>query len=132
MFERGKMYHRRTDLHARFGGNAQSGIAPCAEHPCVFLFTARAGEQYGYQDRWLSATLFSYTGEGKSVTWKWRVETAPSSDMPPTVGSYTCSRRPTAAGTTVTWGNSGTSVIRSAGALTWTETSGVRLCSHWN
>jgi 5-methylcytosine-specific restriction enzyme A len=65
VFERGKTYHRRTDLHARFGGNGQSGIAPCAEHPYVFLFTAPAGEQYGYQDGWLSTTQFSYTGEGQ-------------------------------------------------------------------
>ncbi len=28
MFERGKLYHRQNDLHARFGGNRQSGIAP--------------------------------------------------------------------------------------------------------
>jgi 5-methylcytosine-specific restriction enzyme A len=66
MFERGKIYHRRTDLHAPFGGNAQSGIAPCAKHPFIFLFTAPAGEEYGYQDGWSSASRFSYTGEGQS------------------------------------------------------------------
>ena len=66
MFERGKTYHRRTDLHAPFGGNGQSGIAPCAEHPYVFLFTAPAGEEYGYQDGWLSTTQFSYSGEGQA------------------------------------------------------------------
>jgi 5-methylcytosine-specific restriction protein A len=65
VFDRAKTYHRRTDLHGRFGGNAQSGIAPCAEHPYVFLFTAPVGEQYGYQDGWLSATQFAYTGEGQ-------------------------------------------------------------------
>ncbi len=65
MFERGKTYRRRTDLHARFGGNGQSGIAPCAEHPYVFLFSAPAGEQYGYEDGWLSTTQFAYTGEGQ-------------------------------------------------------------------
>jgi 5-methylcytosine-specific restriction protein A len=65
VFERDKTYHRRADLHARFGGNAQSGIAPCADHPYVFLFTAPAGEQYGYEDGWLSPTQFSYTGEGQ-------------------------------------------------------------------
>lgn len=66
MFERGKTYHRRTDLHARFGGNGQSGIAPCVEHPYVFLFTAPVGEEYGYQDGWLSTTQFSCTGEGQA------------------------------------------------------------------
>jgi 5-methylcytosine-specific restriction protein A len=65
VFERGKTYHRRTDLHDRFGGNWQSGITPCAKYPYVFLFTAPAGEQYGYQDTWLSTTQFSYTGEGQ-------------------------------------------------------------------
>jgi 5-methylcytosine-specific restriction enzyme A len=65
VFERGKTYNRRTDIHAKYGGNAQSGIAPCASHPYVFLFTAPAGEQYGYEDRWLSTTQFSYTGEGQ-------------------------------------------------------------------
>lgn len=65
MFDRGKTYNRRTDIHAPYGGNTQSGIAPCANHPYVFLFTGPAGEQYGYQDVWLSATQFSYTGEGQ-------------------------------------------------------------------
>jgi 5-methylcytosine-specific restriction protein A len=65
VFDRGKTYHRQNDIHARFGGNRQSGIAPCAEHPYVFLFTGPAGEQYGYQDTWLSTTEFSYTGEGQ-------------------------------------------------------------------
>ncbi|MCS6851676.1 MAG: hypothetical protein NZ700_10975 [Gemmataceae bacterium] len=31
----------------------------------MFLFTAPGGEQYGYQDGWLSTTQFSYTGEGQ-------------------------------------------------------------------
>lgn len=65
MFERGKMYNRRSDIHARFGGNAQSGIAPCAEYPYVFLFSAPAGEHFGYEDGWLSISQFSYTGEGQ-------------------------------------------------------------------
>jgi hypothetical protein len=65
VFERGKTYHRRTDLHSRFGGSAQSGIAPCAKHPYIFLFTGPAGEAYGYQDGWLSDAQFAYTGEGQ-------------------------------------------------------------------
>ncbi|MBM3997717.1 MAG: HNH endonuclease [Planctomycetes bacterium] len=65
MFERNKPYHRRNDIHVPFGGNAQSGIAPCADHPYVFLFTAPSGEDFGYQDGWLSETQFSYTGEGQ-------------------------------------------------------------------
>src|SRR5262245_43199781 len=65
MFQRGKTYHRRTEIHTPYGGNGQSGIAPCAEHPYVFLFSSPAGEQYGYRDGWLSALEFSYTGEGQ-------------------------------------------------------------------
>lgn len=65
MFHRGKTYHRRADLHAQFGGNGQSGIAPCREYPYVFLFTGPAGETYGYRDGWLSETQYSYTGEGQ-------------------------------------------------------------------
>jgi 5-methylcytosine-specific restriction enzyme A len=66
MFQRGKTYHRGDDLHTPYGGNRQSGIAPCADHPHVFLFTGPPGEQYGYEDGWLSATEFSYTGEGQA------------------------------------------------------------------
>lgn len=65
MFQRGRTYHRRTDIHAPYGGNAQSGIAPCAHHPYVFLFSAPAGERFGYVDGWQSTTEFSYTGEGQ-------------------------------------------------------------------
>jgi 5-methylcytosine-specific restriction protein A len=65
MFERDKLYHRQNDLHAPFGGSRRSGIAPCAEHPYVFLFTGPSGEHYGYHDGWCSATEFSYTGEGQ-------------------------------------------------------------------
>ena len=66
MFERGMRYHRQTDLHDRFGGNRQSGIAPCATHPFVFLFSSPRGEEFGYRDDWISPAEYSYTGEGQS------------------------------------------------------------------
>ncbi len=66
MFERGKRYHRQRDLHDRFGGNRQSGIAPCASHPFVLLFSSPRGEEFGYRDGWNSPTEYSYTGEGRS------------------------------------------------------------------
>src|SRR4051812_21209197 len=66
MFERGKVYHRQNDIHSRYGGNRQSGIAPCASHPYIFLFSAPSGEEYGYQDGWITATQFTYTGEGQA------------------------------------------------------------------
>ena len=66
MFERGKRYHRQTDLHGRYGGNRQSGIAPCAAHPFIFLFSSPRGKEFGYRDGWVSPTEYLYTGEGQS------------------------------------------------------------------
>ena len=65
MFEIGKTYQRQNDIHGRYGGNRQSGIAPCADHPYVFLFSSPAGERYGYKDGWLTTTQYAYTGEGQ-------------------------------------------------------------------
>lgn len=65
MFERSKIYHRQRDIHSLYGGNRQSGIAPCAEHPYIFLFSYPNGEKYGYRDGWVSETQFLYTGEGQ-------------------------------------------------------------------
>lgn len=47
-FVRGKVYHRQTEIHGQFGGNRQSGIAPCGQHPYVFLFSSPSGEDFGY------------------------------------------------------------------------------------
>ncbi|HPO58776.1 MAG TPA: hypothetical protein PLV53_08020 [Anaerolineaceae bacterium] len=65
MFTIGKVYNRRKDLHKVYGGNSQSGIAPCAKHPIVFIFTSPTGKKHGYRDHWLSETVFQYTGEGQ-------------------------------------------------------------------
>jgi 5-methylcytosine-specific restriction protein A len=65
-FERGKRYHRQTDLHGRFGGNRQSGIAPCAKYPLILLFASPRGEEFGYRDGWTSESEYAYTGEGQS------------------------------------------------------------------
>jgi 5-methylcytosine-specific restriction protein A len=53
-------------LHGRFGGNRQSGIAPCAAHPFIFLFSSPRGEEFGYRDGWVRPTEYSYTGEGQA------------------------------------------------------------------
>lgn len=66
MFQRGNRYHRQRDLHDRFGGNRQSGIAPCASHPYVFLFSSPRGEEFGYRDGWAGPAEYSYTGEGQA------------------------------------------------------------------
>ncbi|MDQ3322135.1 MAG: HNH endonuclease, partial [Acidobacteriota bacterium] len=65
MFKKDVIYNRRKDLHEPFGGNQQSGIASCNKHPYVFLFSAPAGEEFGYKDGWISDEEFVYTGEGQ-------------------------------------------------------------------
>ena len=65
MFNIGEVYNRRLDLHKKYGGNIQSGIAPCANHPIIFIFTSPEGKNYGYEDRSVSETEYLYTGEGQ-------------------------------------------------------------------
>jgi len=64
-FKEGQRIHRQRDLHDRFGGKRQSGIAPCAKHPFIFLFTSTSGDEFGYQDGWRSEDEYFYTGEGQ-------------------------------------------------------------------
>lgn len=49
-----------------YGGNRQSGIAPSATHPYIFIFSGKSGHQHGYKDRWENKYIFSYTGEGQA------------------------------------------------------------------
>ncbi len=68
MFEKGKEYHRRSDIHAAYGGQEQGGISTPSKHPYIFLFSAETGEQFGYNDGWIDTdrhTLFRYSGEGQ-------------------------------------------------------------------
>lgn len=56
----------RAELHRRYGGSSQSGIAPCASTPHVLLFTNPAvGPEHGYYDEWAEDGTFHYTGEGQ-------------------------------------------------------------------
>lgn len=64
-FVLGADYDRRTDIHAPFGGSAQSGISPSSAFPVIFLFTGETGDQYGYRDGPTPAGTFLYTGEGQ-------------------------------------------------------------------
>ena len=64
-FVEDQIYHRRRDLHDRYGGQHQSGIATCAKFPYIFLFTSPDGEEYGYRDRWESENLYVLTGQGQ-------------------------------------------------------------------
>lgn len=58
----GKRYLRK-DLHSRFGGQHQRGIATPQSHPVIFLFSSPRGHDYGYQDGWLEG-YYLYSGEG--------------------------------------------------------------------
>jgi 5-methylcytosine-specific restriction enzyme A len=65
MFEVGKVYSRRSDIHGPYRGQQYGGISTPADHPFVFLFTGESGEQYGYRDGWDDNGVFLYTGEGQ-------------------------------------------------------------------
>lgn len=56
---------RRKDIHARFDGNAQSGISSSAKFPYIFIFSGHQGKQHGYKDGWDNPKVYSYTGEGQ-------------------------------------------------------------------
>ncbi len=64
MFNEGEEY-KRSHLHDKYGGNRQSGIASCAKHGIVLLFTGVSGKEYGYEDGWNGKKAFFYTGEGQ-------------------------------------------------------------------
>lgn len=57
---------RRKELHDRYGGGRQGGIAPCAVSKNVLVFTSPdSGNQHGYFDRW-EGDDFMYCGEGQA------------------------------------------------------------------
>lgn len=60
------IYNRRADIHAKYGGNWQSGICPSANFPYIFIFSGKTGHQHGYKDGWDNPNVFSYTGEGQA------------------------------------------------------------------
>lgn len=62
----GQIYNRRADIHAKYKGNWQGGIAPSSTHPYIFIFSGKSGNQHGYKDGWDNHNVFSYTGEGQS------------------------------------------------------------------
>ncbi len=60
----GKAYSRREEITGKFGGSAQSGIAPSRQSPAIFLFTG-TGEQHGYTDSFDAFGCLRYVGEGQ-------------------------------------------------------------------
>lgn len=65
MFEIGKEYKRKEDIHGVYSGQSQGGISTPKNHPVVFIFTSEAGEQHGYKDEYRDDGVFWYTGEGQ-------------------------------------------------------------------
>jgi hypothetical protein len=57
---------RRVEIHDRYGGGRQGGIAGSRISPNVLVFSDPAsGEQHGYFDRWETDNEFHYAGEGQ-------------------------------------------------------------------
>lgn len=66
-FEKGRVYNRRTDIHARFGGQQQGGIiTPANPESPIFLITGHEGTAHGYEDAVRADGIFEYSGEGQT------------------------------------------------------------------
>ncbi len=61
----GQVYHRRRDIHSKYGGQQQGGISTPTNHPIILIFTGDTGSKYGYQDKYQPDGVFWYTGEGQ-------------------------------------------------------------------
>jgi 5-methylcytosine-specific restriction protein A len=64
-YEEGKVYSRRADIHAKFGGQQQGGIITPTQHPLVIIITGEKGLEHGYADRARDDGAFEYFGEGQ-------------------------------------------------------------------
>jgi hypothetical protein len=56
---------KRTELHRKYGGRRQGGIAPSTVSANILVFSAPSGHQYGYFDGMQPDGCFHYTGEGQ-------------------------------------------------------------------
>lgn len=65
MFEIGRIYNRRRDLHAKYGGQQQGGISTPSNHPYIFVFLSNNGRRIGYEDGWDENGTFNISGEGQ-------------------------------------------------------------------
>jgi 5-methylcytosine-specific restriction enzyme A len=66
LFVPGQLYHRRRELHSKYGGQEQGGMITPAQHSLIFLVTGNSGRQHGYEDRWSEdGKTFLYYGEGQ-------------------------------------------------------------------
>lgn len=65
MFELGKIYNRRTNIHGLYKGQQYGGISTPSNHNYIFIFTGHIGNKYGYIDTFIPDGTFEYTGEGQ-------------------------------------------------------------------
>lgn len=72
MFEIGKVYKRKQEVHIPFGGQRQGGISTPSNKPYIFLFTSDAGKEFGYEDGFRPDGIFEYTGEGQNGDMQWQ------------------------------------------------------------
>lgn len=70
-FEIDRVYNRRADIHAQFGGQQQGGIITPANHSLVIIITGEEGLEHGYADRHRPDGVFEYFGEGQTGDMQW-------------------------------------------------------------
>lgn len=62
--------YSRSELHDRFGGQQQGGIATPVGFSSILIFTGSSGLQHGYNDGWAHG-VFCYFGEGQTGDMQW-------------------------------------------------------------
>ena len=65
MFEIGRVYNRRSEIHGPYGGQWQGGISTPRDWPLVFLFTGESGSSTVTGTGGDDNGVFLYTGEGQ-------------------------------------------------------------------
>jgi len=65
-FEIDKVYNRKIDIHAHYGGNQQAGISNSRQAPYIMLFMSNSASSYGYTNEWDENGVLHYTGEGRT------------------------------------------------------------------
>ncbi|OUJ69077.1 HNH endonuclease [Hymenobacter crusticola] len=65
LFEIGRTYNRRQEIHQPYGGQQQGGISTPSRFAAIFLFTSDSGHVHGYRDAYRKDGVFCYTGEGQ-------------------------------------------------------------------
>ncbi len=64
-FHEQRIYNRRRDIHAAYGGQQQGGICTPSQHPLVVLFTGSSGGSTVTLTAGPMMGVFRYFGEGQ-------------------------------------------------------------------